>query len=83
MAYLGHSLPGMGNPYRDITRLATEPAAVGEFPALVEGDQRLLGLAVAYVGEPVPITLTPGYEYRLRHISADGGGYWIMERRHT
>jgi hypothetical protein len=73
----------MGNAYRDIARLATEPAAVEEFPTLVEGDQRLLGLAVAYVAEPVPITLTPGYEYRLRHVSGEDGGYWVMERRHV
>lgn len=79
--WTGHSLPSMANPYRDVARLATEPAAVEEFPTLAPGDERLLGLAVPYVTEPVPITLSPGYEYRIRHIVE--GGYWVVERRHT
>lgn len=80
MTYFGHSLPSMANPYRDVARLLTEPAAIEEFPTLAPGDERLLGLAVPYVAEPVPITLSPGYEYRIRQVVE--GGYWIVERRH-
>ena len=81
--YLGHTLPDMGNPYRDVTRLATEPAAVEEYPSLAPGDERLLGVAVPYVSEPIPVTLTPGYEYRLRQVPSAGDGYWVIERRHV
>ena len=83
MAYLGHSLPDMGNPYRDVARLATEPAAVGEFPTLVEGDQRLLGLEVAYAPGPLPITLRPGHEYRIRQVRGEDVDHWIIESRRT
>lgn len=79
--YLGDTFPAMGHPYRDVVRLATEPAAVEEFPALAPGDERLLGVAVPYVVEPTPITLTPGYEYRIRQVVE--GGYWVIERRHV
>lgn len=72
----------MGNPYRDIARLATAPADVEQFPALTPGDVRLDGLAVPYATEPLPIILTPGFEYRIREVGANGTAYWVLERRH-
>ena len=73
----------MGRPYRDVMRLVTEPADVEQFPALAPGDVRLLGLDVPYADAPLPVILTPGFEYRLRQVVAHGVAFWVIERRHT
>lgn len=71
----------MPRSYRDQAELRTEPVDSTVHPLVTPGSVILLGIGFPAVEEPVPIMLTPGYEYRLRQIQNDGEPVWALERR--
>lgn len=71
----------MARPYRDMAELWTEEVDERARFILEAGSAHIRGIAYPGASDPVPLTLTPGYEYRLRQISHDGEEIWVMERR--
>lgn len=83
------TLPGMARSYRDRAELRTHLVDKSVHPLVSDGTVILDGIGFPAVDEPVPIMLTPGYEYRVREFQpetpdtddADPDGRWLIERR--
>jgi hypothetical protein len=84
---LGAMLPRMARPYRDGVELVTRPAVLMP-PWIIEGAVTVLGVAnPGTVDTPLPITLDPRFEYRIRPFVSEhpdddpGERRWFLERR--
>lgn len=71
----------MSRPYRDMAELWTQDVDERARFILEPGSVHLLGISYPGAADPVPVTMTPGYEYRLRQIHHDETDVWVMERR--
>ena len=74
--------------YRDRAELRTTPVDPNVHPLVTRGSVILDGIGFPAVDDPVPIMLTPGFEYRIREFrpnaaspDPDHEGAWLIERR--
>lgn len=70
----------MARPYRDRVELFVTPVDLAEFSLAEAGSVVVDGLRLPGADSPVPLTLIPGYEYRIHEVS---DGLWALERRRS